>query len=144
VPELLAFYADYYVDQEKLPYRRFNVAAQNRLRNYHWPGNIRELKNLVQRLLIVGVGEEVTLEEIDAALGAGAVEATVPGIPGAGFELPLREARERFERAYFEYHLEKAGGSVGKVASLSGLERTHLYRKLKSLGIETRQKARDS
>ncbi|UCE90642.1 MAG: sigma-54-dependent Fis family transcriptional regulator [Pseudomonadota bacterium] len=143
VPELLAFYADYYVDQEKLPYRRFTVAAQNRLRNYHWPGNIRELKNLVQRLLIVGVGDEITLEEIETALGAAGPEPSAAVIPSAGFELPLREARERFERAYFEYHLEKTGGSVGKVASLSGLERTHLYRKLKSLGIDAKQKARE-
>jgi two-component system nitrogen regulation response regulator NtrX len=68
VPELLNYYVGYFVDQEGLTYRHFTLAAQNRLRNYNWPGNIRELKNLVQRLLILGGEEEITLEEVDAAV----------------------------------------------------------------------------
>jgi DNA-binding NtrC family response regulator len=59
VHDLLNFYIDYMVSNEHLPYRHFSVAAQNRLRSYAWPGNIRELKNLVQRLLILGTGEEI-------------------------------------------------------------------------------------
>ena len=65
VPELLRYYVDRLVDEERLPFRRFGVAAQNRLRNYPWPGNIRELKNLVHRLLIQGGSEEIHLEEIE-------------------------------------------------------------------------------
>jgi DNA-binding NtrC family response regulator len=140
VPDLLNFYLDETIDREHLPYRRLTMAAQNRLRNYDWPGNIRELKNLVQRLLILSTAEEIDVPAVDAALGA---SPTPPGPdvhPGesAWFELPLKEAREQFERAYLEHHLQQADGSVGKLAKLVGMERTNLYRKLKSLGIEIR------
>lgn len=134
VPELLNYYVNLYVEQEKLPYRKFSLAAQNRLRNYHWPGNIRELSNLVQRLLIIGAGTEISLDEIEQALGAQAPQ--IPsGLP-LGYDRPLREAREQFEKAYLEYQLRQHGGSVGKVAKIVGLERTHLYRKLRTLDID--------
>ena len=68
VPELLRYYVDRFVDDASLPFRRFSVAAQNRLRNYPWPGNIHELKNLVQRLLILKGQEEIGLEEIEREL----------------------------------------------------------------------------
>jgi two-component system nitrogen regulation response regulator NtrX len=133
IPELLAHYVDIFVNQEGLPYRRFTVAAQNRLRHYGWPGNIRELKNLVQRLLILGSGGEIQAEEVDAALAQVALPAEA--IPVGQFTLPLREAREQFERAYFEYQLRQSDGSIGKVAKQAGMERTHLYRKLRGLGL---------
>ena len=94
-----------------------------------------ELKNLVQRLLILGSGPEVSVEEVDQALGelhASPAAVTAPGI----LELPLREARDLFEKAYFEHHLEATGGNVTQVAKVSGVERTHLYRKLKALGVD--------
>lgn len=134
VPELLNYYINLYVDQDKLPYRKFSLAAQNRLRNYHWPGNIRELSNLVQRLLIIGTGVEISLEEVEQALGSQNHQVSA-GIP-LGYDRPLREAREQFEKAYLEYQLKQHNGSVGKVAKIVGLERTHLYRKLRSLGID--------
>jgi two-component system nitrogen regulation response regulator NtrX len=135
VPELLNHFINLYVEQEKLPYRRFALSAQNRLRNYHWPGNIRELSNLVQRLLIIGAGNEISLDEVEQSLGHQTPHAAAPGIP-MGYDRPLREAREQFEKAYLEYQLKQHGGSVGKVARIVGLERTHLYRKLRSLGID--------
>ncbi|KAA3628811.1 MAG: sigma-54-dependent Fis family transcriptional regulator [Proteobacteria bacterium] len=143
VPELLTFYVDYFVTRENLPYRRFSTAAQNRLRNHTWPGNIRELKNLVQRLLILGSGEEIGPDEVSAALGAQPVVQVVTQTGGAvvDFELPLREAREQFERSYLEHHLQQVGGSIAQLATLVGMERTHLYRKLRGLGISTRQTA---
>lgn len=133
IPELLTHYVDMFVNQDGLPYRSFTVAAQNRLRHYAWPGNIRELKNLVQRLLILGSGGEISGEEVDGALSR--VPAPVESFPVGQFELPLREAREQFERAYFEYQLRQSEGSIGKVAKQAGMERTHLYRKLKGLGL---------
>ena len=139
IPELLSFYADFFATREGLTYRSFTVAAQNFLRNYPWPGNVRELTNLVQRLLIVGSGDEIRREEIEEMLGA--VPVTHPDLPTyqPEFELPLREARERFERAYLEHQLRKMGGSVGKVAQIAGIERTHLYRKLRTLGIDHKE-----
>lgn len=142
VPELLGLFVNLYVEHDNLPYRKFSTAAQNRLRNYHWPGNLRELMNLVQRLLIVGAGAEISLEEVDAALGAGKPAAGSKTTAGAiNYDLPLREAREQFERDYLEHQLRQAGGSVGKVAKIVGLERTHLYRKLRSLGIDPKRLA---
>jgi DNA-binding NtrC family response regulator len=138
VPDLLRFYVDRLVDDQHLPLRRFSVAAQNRLRNYPWPGNIGELKNLVQRVLILGVGEEIGLEEIEREL---AVKSAVnePLVKQDLLALPLREAREQFERAYLQQQLLLCHGKVGQLAKRVGMERTHLYRKLRALGVDFRQ-----
>lgn len=134
VPELLEFYVNYFVAQDGLNYRRFNTGAQNRLRTYSWPGNIRELKNLIQRLLILGSSDSIELEEVETALGE--QPSTRYSDDLYNFNMPLRDARERFEKAYLEYQLKQANGSVSKIAKAVGMERTHLYRKLKSLGID--------
>ena len=137
VPELVRFYAETFPNQENLPYRSFSVAAQNRLRNHSWPGNMRELRNLVQRLLVLGGEGEVSVAEVEEALQQNPSE---PGSTSADhppfFDLPLREAREQFEREYLVYKLKEAGGSVGKLAESVGMERTHLYRKLRALGVD--------
>ena len=137
VPELLNYYVGALVEQENLPYRRFSTAAQNRLRNYYWPGSIRELKNLVQRLLILGSGEEIGLEEVETILQA--TPTRTQTAVQMSFDQPLREAREQFERAYLMHQLHECGGSIGRLAKLSGMERTHLYRKLKALGIDVKK-----
>lgn len=146
VPELLHYYSDFFSNRDKLSYRRFSVAVQNRLRNYAWPGNLRELRNLVQRLLILGMTNEVELAEIDQALGNGPpASSRVPrgGSLDVDFGLPLREAREQFERSYLLRQLQDAGGSVGRLAKAVGMERTHLYRKLRDLGVDVKAVARE-
>lgn len=136
VPTLLSFYVDYFVSQDRLAFRKFSMSAQNFLRNYHWRGNIRELKNLVQRLMILGVGEDIELDEVKAALGAGGSNSVVIASVPEFFNLPLKDARDHFEKAYLEYHLEQTGGSVARLSAAVGMERTHLYRKLHSLNIK--------
>jgi DNA-binding NtrC family response regulator len=138
VPDLLRYYVERLVDDQRLPFRRFSVAAQNRLRNYPWPGNIRELKNLVQRLLIRGGDEEIELAEIEREI-AGQAVIDEPLVKQDLLALPLREAREHFERAYLTQQLQLCGGKVGQLAKRVGMERTHLYRKLRSLGVDFRQ-----
>jgi two-component system nitrogen regulation response regulator NtrX len=142
VPDLLRYYVDRLVDDQHLPLRRFSVAAQNRLRNYPWPGNIGELKNLVQRVLILGVGEEIRLEEIERELTV-KTALDEPLVKQDLLALPLREAREQFERAYLQQQLLLCNGKVGQLAKRVGMERTHLYRKLRALGVDFRQLGED-
>jgi len=136
VPSLLSYYVDYFVNIEKLPFRKFSMAAQNYLRNYGWPGNVRELRNLVQRLMILGAGDEIELAEVKSALGSIAEPSILKSSIPEFFNLPLKEAREHFEKSYLEYHFDKANGSVAKLATAIGMERTHLYRKLHGLNIK--------
>jgi DNA-binding NtrC family response regulator len=137
VPELLNYYVDRLVDAENLPFRRFSVAAQNRLRNYPWPDNVRELKNLVRRLLMSSAEEEISLDEVEGEISA-VSDADEPLVKHDLLSLPLREAREQFERAYLQQQLALCDGKVGKLAQRVGMERTHLYRKLRSLGVDFR------
>jgi len=136
VPSLLSYYVDYFVNTEKLPFRRFSMASQNYLRNYSWPGNVRELRSLVQRLMILGAGDDIEMDEVKSALGSIADEPALNSSIPEFFNLPLKEAREHFEKCYLEYHFEKNGGSVAKLAAAIGMERTHLYRKLHALNIK--------
>ncbi|MEN9705988.1 MAG: hypothetical protein RLZZ393_1867 [Pseudomonadota bacterium] len=142
VPELLRYCVDRLVDTEGLPFRRFSVAAQNRLRNYPWPDNVRELRSLVRRMLIRGGAEEITLVEIERELATHAPQ-DEPLVKQDLLALPLREAREQFERAYLQQQLQLCNGKVGQLAKRVGMERTHLYRKLRSLGIDFRQATDD-
>ncbi|MDH4021514.1 MAG: sigma-54 dependent transcriptional regulator [Gammaproteobacteria bacterium] len=138
VPELLRYAVDSLVEGDGLAFRRFGMAAQNRLRHYPWPGNVRELMNLVRRLLVAGGDEEISLAEVERHL----VPATghpEPLVKQDLLSLPLRAAREKFERAYLVQQLALCGGRVGQLAKRVGMERTHLYRKLRALGVDFRQ-----
>ena len=140
IPELLNYYVDFYCGREGLPYRRFAIAAQNRLRHYSWPGNTRELRNLVQRLLIMGTSEQIIASEVELALGQQTEKnQDEPQWQQNVFELPLREAREEFERSYLLHQLKQCRGSVSRLSQRVGMERTHLYRKLRALGINPKE-----
>jgi two-component system nitrogen regulation response regulator NtrX len=125
------------VEEQRLPFRRFSIAAQNRLRNYPWPGNVAELRELIRHLLIFGGADEIGLDEVEAQLLAES-KASEPLIKQDLLSMPLREAREHFERAYLQQQLVLCGGKVGLLAKRVGMERTHLYRKLRSLAIDFR------
>jgi two-component system, NtrC family, nitrogen regulation response regulator NtrX len=142
VPDLLRHQVDRMVDAEALPFRRFSVAAQNRLRNYPWPDNVRELRHLVHRLLLHGGPEEIRLEEIERELAV-QTPPDEPLVKQDLLALPLREAREQFERAYLQQQLLLCSGKVGQLAKRVGMERTHLYRKLRSLGVDFRNISED-
>lgn len=137
IPELVRYFVDCLTAAEAAPYRRFGSGALNTLRNHNWPGNIRELKNVVRRVLILNRPGDVGTDEVEAALKSEA-EAAHGDISEAWFELPLRAARDRFEKAYLEYHLRRTGGNMNEVAAFVEMERTHLYRKLKGLGLTTK------
>ncbi|MEZ5447859.1 MAG: sigma-54 dependent transcriptional regulator [Thiolinea sp.] len=144
VPELLNYYVNQLTAQDGLPYRHFTLAAQNFLRNQRWPGNVLELRNLVQRLLILGTEVDISLEEAEEAVGA-----TIPVfaneigyMPESLYDLPLRQAREQFEHDYLVYQLKQVEGNVSKLAEQVKMERTHLYRKMRSLGVDPKKYGR--
>ncbi|MDH5631385.1 MAG: sigma-54 dependent transcriptional regulator [Gammaproteobacteria bacterium] len=142
MPELVTAYTEWFADREGLAYRRFTTGALNTLRNHAWPGNIHELRALIKQLLILNQGPEVTIPELREALGRHRkmdVRASVSDNTDPLFDLPLRDARDNFEKAYLEYQLRKANGNVSEAATLAGIERTHLYRKLKQLGIDPKR-----
>ena len=139
IPELVQHFVDEQTSNADLPYRHITVAAQNRLRNYSWPGNILELRNVIQRLLVLSESEDIDVADVDSALQI-MYEQTGPlgDAAGINYDLPLREAREQFERLYLLHKLQETDGNVGKAAKLAGMERTHLYRKLRTLGIDSK------
>ena len=136
--DLLNFYIDHFNRQHNLPYRSFSMAALNLLRQYPWPGNVLELKNLVQRLLIMGGEGEIEQDEVAPMLSlqiaSGAT--TAAAIDQSHFNLPMKAARERFEYEYLMHHLIDTQGNVTQTAERAGVERTNLYRKLKALNID--------
>jgi DNA-binding NtrC family response regulator len=122
--------------------RGFAPETEKLLQTHHWPGNVRELKNLVQRVLIIGGSEEISLDEVEQHLVAQQAP-DEPLVKQDLLALPLREAREQFERAYLLQQLMLCNGKVGLLAKRVGMERTHLYRKLRSLGVDFRQITED-
>ena len=131
IPEMAGLMLSRTVEAKEIPSRHFSTAALNALRNFDWPGNITQLESVVQTVAQTGFGEEITQEDVARALPEPALSQ-----PVLGMDQPLREARDAFERNYFEYHLAKEGGNISKMAETVGLERTHLYRKLKQLGVK--------
>ena len=137
IPELASALLNDMVEQKQVPPRHFSTAALNALRNYDWPGNLSELRSVVQTLANTAAGEQISLEETHRVVP----QAATPGAAAVlQLDAPLRDARDAFERIYFEYHLVREGGNISRVADAVGLERTHLYRKLKHLGIKTSRK----
>lgn len=101
---------------------------------YSWPGNVRELKNIVERLVIMSKGGRITLDEIreytsEILVGSYAKD-------GINFDLPYRDAKSQFEKIYFQRMIAKVGNSITELSKATGLDRTYLYRKLESLGIQ--------
>jgi len=139
IPDLVGFYVNWMVENENLHYCRFSIAALNLMRNYPWPGNNRELRNVVQRLLILNTSEEIGLEQTQSALGDSHPEKQVSVSSSAVRDLELRQAREIFEREYFIHHLTRTHSNIAETAQNVGMERTHLYRKLKALGIDPKE-----
>ncbi len=135
IPEIINHYVYQFVDYENLPYRHFSMQALNFLRQYDWPGNVRELKNFVQRVLVLSQEEEISLSVVEKLLYLHSSE-NIPKNEVINLDLPIRDAREQFEKNYFINQLEYCEGNIAKLAERSGLERTNLYRKLKSLGIQ--------
>jgi len=132
IPEIATFMLAQLVETRFCPPRNFSTGALNVLRYFSWPGNLEDLAAAVRNLALTSLEEEIGVADAERVLPQFARRAAEADL---SLDLPLREAREAFERTYFEHHLAQVNGSIARVAERSGLERTHLYRKLKALGI---------
>ncbi len=114
---------------------RFTSDAIDQMRQYDWPGNLEQLRNVVKNLVMNADGHEIGQAAVSKMLNQFIQKSDTEMVNGFDFNLPLRELREELERRYFEYHIHREGQNMSRVAQKVGLERTHLYRKLKQLGI---------
>ena len=127
------------VESKQVPARKLTTAALNALRQYDWPGNLEQLRSIIKSLALTSESDEVDAGEVNKVLAQFRHEKPVEE-SGFDFNMPLRELREQLERRYFEYHISLENGNMSRVAQKVGLERTHLYRKLKQLGIKFARK----
>ena len=140
IPDLVEHFVKLLNKEQGLPARKFGQDAIAALQAFQWPGNVRQLKNIVERILILGGGsdEPVTAEDLPSELVSGAVDGgALGGLDASLVSMPLREAREAFEREYLIAQINRFGGNISRTAEFVGMERSALHRKLKSLGVVT-------
>ncbi|WP_372604949.1 sigma-54-dependent transcriptional regulator [Actibacterium sp.] len=141
IPELARHFIAEFNRGQGLPLRLLGDEAQALLQTMAWPGNVRQLKNVIERVLILGDGAgPIEARELPMQAEAPAEEGRL-ALSGALATLPLREARELFEREYLLTQINRFGGNISRTANFVGMERSALHRKLKSLGVVTTSKA---
>ncbi|TIC86205.1 sigma-54-dependent transcriptional regulator [Crenobacter intestini] len=127
------------IESKQVPARRLTTSALNALRQYDWPGNLEQLKSIIKSLALTAETDSIDAPEVNKVLSQFRHEKPAEET-GFDFGLPLRELREQLERRYFEHHIALENGNMSRVAQKVGLERTHLYRKLKQLGVRFSRK----
>ena len=141
IPDIASLLLSNFVERGEVPPRRFTTAALNALRNLPWKKQGEQgwqvLYALLRNLALTSLEEEIDAEDVARAMPSESEESAQHASLLPLFEQPLREARDAFEKLYFEHHLRLESGNMTKLAERSGLERTHLYRKLKQLGVNT-------
>jgi len=144
VPDLMRYFMERFSESSGLPIREIDDEAMAVLQGNDWPGNVRQLRNNVERLMIM------TSDQPDAVITADMLpeEVSMTSIPSVYrsegehlMAMPLREAREVFEKEYLMAQISRFGGNISRTASFIGMERSALHRKLKSLGLNTSGKA---
>ncbi|SHG71598.1 two-component system, NtrC family, nitrogen regulation response regulator NtrX [Cognatiyoonia sediminum] len=141
IPLLAEYFIESFNKSQGLPMRELGEDARALLQTMLWPGNVRQLKNVMERVLILGENtEEISAKELPASEEPAAEEGRVV-LSGGLATLPLREARELFEREYLLTQINRFGGNISRTASFVGMERSALHRKLKSLGVATTNKS---
>lgn len=139
IPDLVEYFMDQISQATGLPKRRIGEDAMAVLQSHNWPGNVRQLRNNIERLMILAGGDPDAV--MSASMLPPDVGSMVPSMPnGNGGEhlmgLPLRDAREVFEREYLVAQISRFGGNISRTAEFVGMERSALHRKLKALGID--------
>ena len=145
IPELVEHFVEHFNQTQGLNVRKLSDDAAALLQTLPWPGNIRQLKNVIERILILSDGTgPISADEIptDTQKSAGANDGG--GMSANWATLPLREAREAFEREYLITQINRFGGNISKTANFVGMERSALHRKLKSLGVVSGNKSKSA
>lgn len=138
IPLLAEHFIEAISKQQGLVKRKLTEAATGALQTLKWPGNVRQLRNVIERLMILGgEGEDISAAELSTDRGRGADAEVEGGLSATQISLPLREARELFERDYLVAQINRFGGNISRTATFVGMERSALHRKLKSLSITT-------
>jgi two-component system nitrogen regulation response regulator NtrX len=141
IPELTAYFIDMFHRTQGLPLRSLSSEAEAMLQTMQWPGNVRQLRNVIERVLILGDSTgPVDVKELPGQEPLGRKDGRLI-LGGALATLPLREARELFEKEYLLTQINRFGGNISRTASFVGMERSALHRKLKSLGVVTTNKS---
>ena len=141
IPELTSYFIDMFHRTQGLPMRRLTPDAEAMLQTMQWPGNVRQLRNVIERVLILGDGAGVVdVKELPGNEPASRQDGRLV-LGGALATLPLREARELFEKEYLLTQINRFGGNISRTASFVGMERSALHCKLKSLGVVTTSKS---
>jgi len=128
---------DYFIENicKTYNYKKFQIKDNNYLLNYNWPGNVRELRNLIERIAILSPGEDS--EKIITIIKESLSKSSEENFSVTDtLSIPLREARESFEKEYLMSQIKKYGGNISKTAKFVGMERSALHRKLKLLGVK--------
>ena len=134
-PELARHFIELFNRTQGLPLRPLTAEAEALLQTMDWPGNVRQLRNIIERALILGEGSgPIEPREVSGQEAAPAEDGRIV-LSGGLATLPLREARELFEREYLLTQINRFGGNISRTASFVGMERSALHRKLKSLGV---------
>ncbi len=143
IPPMAEIWLNHFVRTNEVPAKHFSTSALNALRTMEWAVNAtwNDLYLLVKNLALTALDEEITEADVVRLTPEPSEVAGTSPILQEMFEKPLREARDIFERYYFEYHLRREHGNMARLSHCSGLERTHLYRKLKQLGVSLKQNA---
>jgi len=142
IPLLAEHFIEMFNRTQGLPLRALAEDARALLQTMTWPGNVRQLRNVVERVLILGDGAgEITARELPSTDDRSGPEEDRVVLSGGLATLPLREARELFEREYLLTQINRFGGNISRTAAFVGMERSALHRKLKSLGVVTSNKA---
>jgi len=142
IPRLAEYFIARLHAEQGLPLRALSDEAGALLQTMPWPGNVRQLKNVVERILILGDSQDpIGTREIPAGGETGQADEERVILSGSLATLPLREARELFEREYLLTQINRFGGNISRTANFVGMERSALHRKLKSLGVVTSNKA---
>jgi two-component system nitrogen regulation response regulator NtrX len=138
IPELANMFLEMFARDQGLARRKLSPSAIAALQTRDLPGNVRQLRNMMEQVLIMGGdGAEIDADELPGGTGPASGDHGLGGVMGMVASLPLRDARELFEREYLIAQINRFGGNISRTASFVGMERSALHRKLKLLGVVT-------